>query len=66
MVETYVQHSIWCTAMEEGDVGVGPIQPHLMDAVKESVRKLKTDSCVIPGGLMSALQPFGCLFEQTI
>ena len=44
---------LWKRAMLVWD----QFRAHLTDTVKESARQLKTDLCVIPGGLTSALQP---------
>ena len=41
-----------------------PRRHHLTDKVKTSVAALRTDTCVIPGGLMSHLQPVDVLWNK--
>jgi len=54
MIETCVEHSIGCYAMEEGDVGVGPV-PSPPHGCSEGVCASAEDRLVvIPGDLTFA------------
>ena len=41
-----------------------PCRCHMTDKVKTHVATLRTDTCVIPGGLMSHLQPADVLWNK--